>query len=151
MYGGYRAQSPYNGLMLLGLLPCFLANDRGSTRTSLLGHYVRFWRKSSDQTIKVKYIIIIFLLMDGANGGSWQMIRSNQMLCPFQSSVISICGCHPWKTSMNNIHWWYFSIHARHPRMTLLHPWMTSMDGIFIPQIFGENCMHKNKWEFLSN
>ena len=49
------------------------------------------------------------------------------MLPPFPSSVISIRGCHPWMTSMDETF-----IHGWHPQMTLLHQWMTYTDGIFI-------------------
>ena len=64
----------------------------------------------------------------------------------WMSSMDDIHGCK----SMDDIHWWHF-----HTWMAFAHPWMTSkdalsfmdeaspsMDGFFIGQIFGENCMH---------
>ena len=78
----------------------------------------------------------------------------------------AILGCHPWMekchpwmssmdgnmssidgetSSMDDIHGWHFSIHGWHPRMALssMDEVSPSMDGIFICQIFGENC-HRN-------
>ena len=54
---------------------------------------------------------------------------------------------HPWMTSKDgtSIHGWGFSIHGWHPRMALsfMDEVSPSMDGIFICQIFCENC-HRN-------
>ena len=91
------------------------------------------------------------------------------MLRPCLSSIVFICGWHPWMASTDgrfhpwrtstddiSIHGWYFSIYGWHPWMTLLYPWMTSTDDTFIDVIFscqgfGKSCLYHALNEFVSN